>query len=161
MATKATPKKAAPKKAPKQTQEQTLVEQRTVTTAQIEEQEKRTGDMPKGADIVYVGLNRPTAILYTLKSGKQVLIGGNAAHLIGLNQAAPLPGPGAFGITAVERADWEEIQATYGKTAIFKSERIFALNTQKSALDKARDLAHTRSNLEPEKPSGAKKVMGA
>ena len=147
------PAKTASKKAPELATE----ERKTITTAEIEEQEKRMGGMPKGADIVFVGLNRPTGILYTLKSGKRVLIGGNAVHLCKLNEARPLPMPGAYGITPVERADWEEIKATYGNTAIFKSGRIFANDTQSSALAQAKDNKDTRHGLEPAKPSGTTK----
>lgn len=123
-------------------------EARTITTTEIEEQERRV-TMPRNATgIVFVALNRPTGIRYLLRDGRHVDIGGNAAHLFGTDRGF-LPGKGAFGITPVAQDDWEEIKATYGQTAIFKSGRIFAHETRNDALAHAREMKDAKSGLEP------------
>lgn len=99
-------------------------------------------------DSVIVCLNRAQGIRFTLKSGQTVEVAGNAVHLRG-REMGVLPTGGAFGMTTVPRAAWEEIAATYKDTALFKSGRIFAQGSRASALAQARDLEETRHGLEP------------
>lgn len=101
-----------------------------------------------GADTVIVCLNRAQGIRYTLKNGQTVDVAGNAVHLRGRDKGV-LPTGGAFGMTTVPREAWEEIQATFGETALFKSGRIFAQTSRASALAQAREHAETRNGLEP------------
>ena len=101
-----------------------------------------------GADTVIVCLNRAQGIRYKLKNGQTVDVAGNAVHLRGRDKGV-LPTGGAFGMTTVPREAWEEIQATFGETALFKSGRIFAQNSRASALAQAREHAETRNGLEP------------
>lgn len=100
-----------------------------------------------GATVI-VCLNRAQGIRFTLKSGQTVEVAGNAVHLRG-REMGVLPTGGAFGMTTVPRAAWEEIAATYKDTALFKSGRIFAQASRASALAQARDLEETRHGLEP------------
>lgn len=99
-------------------------------------------------DTVIVCLNRAQGIRFTLKSGQTVEVAGNAVHLRGRGMGV-LPTGGAFGMTTVPRAAWEEIAATYKDTALFKSGRIFAQGSRASALAQARELEETRHGLEP------------
>lgn len=123
-------------------------ETRTITTSEIEEQERRV-TMPRNASgFVFVALNRPAGICYLLRDGRHVDIGSNAAPLFGTDRGI-LPGKGHFGITPVAKDDWEEIKATYGQTAIFKSGRIFAHDSRDDSLAHAREMKEAKSGLEP------------
>lgn len=117
----------------------------TITTTELEEKKVKQATSP---DMVFVALNRPTGIRYSLKNGRTVEIGGNAAHLIGKDMGI-LPVKGGFGLTPIAKSDWEEIRATYGETALFKSGRIFAQEKQADALAQTRELKDTTSGLEP------------
>lgn len=101
-----------------------------------------------GGSTVCVALNRAAGITFTLKSGKKVSIAGSAVHLRG-KEMGILPTGGAFGLTTVEAADWEEIQARFGNTALFKSGRIFASSNKTEAIAEAKDKGDTRNGLEP------------
>lgn len=101
-----------------------------------------------GGDTVIVCLNRAQGIRFTLKNGQTVEVAGNAVHLRG-REMGVLPTGGAFGMTTVPRAAWEEIAATYKDTALFKSGRIFAQGSRASALAQAREREETRHGLEP------------
>lgn len=102
----------------------------------------------QGKDTVIVCLNRAQGIRFTLKSGQTIEVAGNAVHLRG-REMGVLPTGGAFGMTAIPREAWEEIQATFGDTALFKSGRIFAQDSRASAMAQARDYSETRHGLEP------------
>ena len=117
----------------------------TITTTELEEKKVKQA---ASSDMVFVALNRPTGIRYAMKDGRTVEIGGNAAHLIGKDMGI-LPVKGGFGLTPIARSDWEEIKATYGETALFKSGRIFAQEKQADALAQTRELKDTTSGLEP------------
>ena len=104
----------------------------TSTAADAPEPETR-------GDTVIVCLNRAQGIRFTLKNGQTVEVAGNAVHLRG-REMGVLPTGGAFGMTTIPRAAWEEIEAVYKDTALFKSGRIFA---------QARELGETRHGLEP------------
>ena len=99
-------------------------------------------------DTVIVCLNRAQGIRFTLKSGQTVEVAGNAVHLRGRGIGV-LPTGGAFGMTTLPRAAWEEIESVYKDTALFKSGRIFAQGSRASALAQARELEETRHGLEP------------
>lgn len=101
-----------------------------------------------GGDTVIVCLNRAQGIRFTLKNGQTVEVVGNAVHLRG-REMGVLPTGGAFGMTTIPRAAWEEIEAIYKDTALFKSGRIFAQASRPSALAQARELGETRHGLEP------------
>lgn len=114
----------------------------TSTAAEVE-----TAENP-GTDTVIVCLNRAQGIRFTLKDGQTVEVAGNAVHLRG-RELGVLPPGGAFGMTSVPRAAWEEIEAAYKDTALFKSGRIFAQCSRASALAQARERGETRHGLEP------------
>lgn len=101
-----------------------------------------------GGSTVCVALNRAAGITFTLKSGKKVSVAGNAVHLKG-KEMGMLPTGGAFGLTTVEAADWEEIKTRFAKTALFKSGRIFAMSNKTEAIAAAKEKANTRNGLEP------------
>lgn len=97
---------------------------------------------------VFVCLNQPHGIKFRLKSGRVVHIEGNAAHLRGA-EMGKLP-VGAYGMTMIPEADWEEIKATYAPfMGIFQAGLIFASSDRNSAEDQAEDQAETRHGREP------------
>ena len=97
---------------------------------------------------VMVCLNRPTGIKFRLRDERTVTINGNAADLKGQDMGV-LP-VGAYGMTLVSNADWEEIKATYGASLpIFARGLIFAGNDTASAVAEARDKAGLRNGFEP------------
>ena len=114
----------------------------TSTAAEVETAET------SGTDTVIVCLNRAQGIRFVLKNGQPVEVAGNAVHLRG-RELGVLPTGGAFGMTTVPRAAWEEIEAVYKDTALFKSGRIFAQGSRASALAQAREREETRHGLEP------------
>lgn len=113
-----------------------------------------------GADTVIVALNRAQGVIFSLPGGRQVEVFGNSVHLKG-KEMGVLPSGGAFGLTPVDRADWEEIKRIYGRTSLFKSGRIFAQNSQSEALEQAKDHAETRHGLEPTKGKTTEKADSA
>lgn len=120
----------------------------TLATASSTADEDALSPEGRGNDTVIVCLNRAQGIRFSLKSGQTVEVAGNAVHLRG-REMGVLPVGGAFGMTAIPRKAWEEIQATFGDTALFKSGRIFAQDSRASAMAQARDHSETRHGLEP------------
>lgn len=128
----------------------------TTTTTDAIEQELQ-GTTNASGDTVVVCLNRPVGIKYKLRDGREVVIPGNSAHLRG-KEMGELNIGGGFSLTVVKRADWEEIEATYKDTALFKQGRIFASASRKEALAQAKDKKSTRHGLEPSKGIKTKPV---
>lgn len=97
---------------------------------------------------VYVCLNRPTGIKFKLSGGRVVKIDGNAIDLRGA-PIGVLP-VGAYGITRVPEADWQEIKAMYSASMpIFERGLIFASSDMSSATAEAQDKQSLRNGLEP------------
>lgn len=109
-------------------------------------------EKPAG-DKVFVGLNRATGILFDLapNGDKRVHIYGNAEHLRG-REMGILP-VGAFGMTEVNRADWEEIAKRYGEMEIFKNGLIFAADSKADFVAMAEERKSLRHGLEPIDPA--------
>lgn len=96
---------------------------------------------------VYVALNRPLAIQFTMPDGRKVVIAGNADHLRGQEKGV-LP-VGGYGLTRVATADWEYIEKTYGGMEIFKNGLIFAHEKKGFAKAEAEERSELRNGLEP------------
>lgn len=106
---------------------------------------------PSAADTVVVALNRASGIVFPMPDGRRVTINGNAAHLRGREKGI-LP-IGAFGLTTVDRSDWEYIKKTYGPSMkLFESGLIFAAERKADAVDMAEERAELRHGLEPVDP---------
>lgn len=102
------------------------------------------------ANTVVVALNRPTGIQFSMPDGRKVLINGNAAHLRG-EEKGVLP-VGAFGLTTIDRDDWEYIKKTYGRMEVFENGLLFAAERKADAIDEAEEKAELRHGLEPINP---------
>lgn len=100
-----------------------------------------------GGETVVVALNDSLDRVYTLAGGRQVRLNCGSTHLRGAKRAQ-LP-VGAYGLTVLAKADWEEIRAIYGQTAVFKNGLIFAQSSQSKAEDQAAERRETRHGLEP------------
>jgi hypothetical protein len=100
---------------------------------------------------VFIALCHPTGIKFSLPGGKTVLIKGNAHHLRGREKGI-LP-VGGFGLTSVDKADWEEIKRVYGRMEIFKSGLIFAQDSRAKATDESGEKAELRHGREPVDPA--------
>ena len=123
-----------------------------VDAAQAPEPETATTKTPEVKlvsknDTVFVALNHPQGIAFGMPNGRRVEIQGNAVRLRGKEKGV-LP-VGAFGLTRVDREDWEYIQKTYGSMPIFKSGLIFARDSKSDAADQAEDHTKTRHGREP------------
>ena len=134
---------------------QTTQETTTTTTDAIEQELQ--GTVSNTGDTVVVCLNRPVGIKYKLRDGREIVIPGNSAHLRG-KEMGELNIGGGFSLTVVKRTDWEEIEATYKDTALFKQGRIFAAANHTEALAQAKDKKSTRHGLEPTKGVKTKPV---
>ena len=102
------------------------------------------------SNTVIVALNNPTGISFDLAGNRTVTLNGNAENLRGLDKGH-IPA-GAFGLTAIDRADWDEIKAKYGHMRLFKSGLCFAANSSSAAEAEAkerRDTRHGREAIDP------------
>jgi hypothetical protein len=107
---------------------------------------KDTDAAPDSATGVFVALNHPQGIIFTLPNNRKVTISGNAEHLRGKEKGV-LP-VGGFGLTRIEASEWEYIQAEYGHMAIFKHGLIFAHSRKAKARDEAEEKVETRHGRE-------------
>ena len=96
---------------------------------------------------VAVALNRQTGITFAMPDGRKVTINGNSTRLRG-REKGTLP-VGGFGITIVDKTDWEYIVKTYGGMEVFKSGLLFAADKKAKAQDEAEEKEETRHGLEP------------
>ena len=108
------------------------------------------GDQALAGDTVFVALNHPSGIKFTLKDGRQVVIKGHSTHLRG-KEMGILP-VGRYGLTQVSKDDWEEIQRIYGRMEIFQNGLIFARPRKSEAEDQAEEMRGTRHGREPVNP---------
>lgn len=99
------------------------------------------------ATTVAVALNRQTGIAFPMPDGRKVVINGNAAHLRGREKGI-LP-VGAFGITVIQKDDWDYIEKKYGGMDIFKNGLLFAADKKSRAQDEATEKEELRHGLEP------------
>ena len=113
------------------------------TSTAVEQVEKTTSK----SGTVMVGLNRAQGITFRLPGGRNVTVAGNAVHLRG-KEMGVLPPAGSFGLTTINKSDWEEIEKIYGNTALFRSGRIFAATGKTDALHEAKEREETRNGLE-------------
>lgn len=107
---------------------------------------------PVSADTVVVALNRASGIAFSMPDGRRVTVNGNAAHLRGKEKGV-LP-IGGYGLTTIDRSDWEYIRKTYGPSMkLFASGLIFAAERTADAVDMADERAELRHGLEPVDPT--------
>jgi hypothetical protein len=102
---------------------------------------------PSSSETVCVAANIPLDIRFKLRSGKSVIINGNASHLRGDDKGV-LP-VGGYGLTVIPRESWEEIQKTYGGMRAFKEGLIFACDTRGDAEREADSRSGLRNGNEP------------
>lgn len=104
------------------------------------------GIEPKN-DKVIVCLKHPQGIKFNLPNNRYVIIEGNAAHLKGLKSGI-LP-DGGFGMTVIDRQDWEYIKKTYSTLNMFKNGLIFSSNDKASAAQQSKEHDEIKSGMEP------------
>ncbi len=104
------------------------------------------GIEPKN-DKVIVCLKHPQGIKFNLPNNRYVIIKGNAANLKGLKSGI-LP-DGGFGMTVIDRQDWEHIKKTYSTMNVFKNGLIFASNDKASAARQSNEYDEIKSGMEP------------
>lgn len=101
----------------------------------------------KKNEYVIVCLKHPQGIKFNLPNKHSIIINGNAAHLRG-NRAPILPQDG-YGMTTINKDDWEYIKKTYSSMNIFKSGLIFASADAASAESQAKEHDEIKSGFEP------------
>ena len=104
------------------------------------------GIEPKN-DKVIVCLKHPQGIKFNLPNNRYVIIEGNAAHLKGLKSGI-LP-DGGFGMTVIDRQDWNYIKKTYSTLNVFKNGLIFSSNDKASAARQSKEHDEIKSGMEP------------
>lgn len=104
------------------------------------------GIEPKN-DKVIVCLKHPQGIKFNLPNNRYVIIEGNAAHLKGLKSGI-LP-DGGFGMTVIDRQDWNYIKKTYSTLNVFKNGLIFSSDDKASAASQSKEYDEIKSGMEP------------
>lgn len=102
---------------------------------------------PRSSDLVCVALNRPYGISFRMPNGRKVEFKGNGQALIGKEKGI-LP-IGAYGMTMVDKEDWEWIYSNYKSMPIFKNGLCFATTRKADAVDEAESRDDLRNGLEP------------
>ena len=122
-------------------------QQDSVYIPETQEDVQKAGAGSNGNTVV-VALCHPHGIQFLLDGGKRrVKLNGNAANLRG--QAKGVLPVGGFGLTEIPEADWQAIQAAYGKMEIFTSGLCFASEKRRDVLAEADDKAELRHGREP------------
>lgn len=98
-------------------------------------------------DKVIVCLKHPQGIKFKLPNNRHVIIKGNATHLKGLKSGI-LP-DGGFGMTVIDRQDWEHIKKTYSTMNVFENGLIFASDNNASAKSQSKEHDEIKSGMEP------------
>lgn len=107
------------------------------------------GDVSKTSEKVIVLFRSRQSQSFLLSGGRTVTINGNAVYLANAAQGA-LP-EGGYGMTVIDRADWDEIKARYGKTYAgwFRSGRLQVSTNEKKAVNFAIDHAGDKTGDDP------------
>lgn len=113
---------------------------------------------PTVSNTVVVALNYPLGITFDLSKERRVKLNGNAESLRGKDKGQ-LP-VGAFGLTVIDRADWEEIKAKYGTMRLFRSGLIFVSDSKSNAEAEAEEKKETRHGLEAVDPKKDVQLKG-
>lgn len=127
--------------------------ERTPDPAPVVESEQTTV-----SNTVVVALNYPLGITFDLSKERRVKLNGNAEGLRGKDKGQ-LP-VGAFGLTVIDRADWEEIKAKYGTMRLFRSGLIFVSDSKSNAEAEAEEKKETRHGLEAVDPKKDVQLKG-
>lgn len=101
----------------------------------------------QSSNTVFVALNRPNGIQFTMPDGRKVKINGNACDLRGKEKGV-LP-IGAFGLTELDSEDWDYIKKTYGRMELFENGLLFASDKKEKAKAEASEKEETRNGFEP------------
>lgn len=123
-----------------------VLENEQQETATEQEAPAVHGIEPKN-DKVIVCLKHPQGIKFNLPDKRYVIIKGNAANLKGLKSGI-LP-DGGFGMTVIDRQDWEYIKKTYSTLNVFKNGLIFSSNDKASAKSQSKEHDEIKSGMEP------------
>ena len=110
------------------------------------------------SNTIVVALNYPLGITFDLSKERRVKLNGNAESLRGKDKGQ-LP-VGAFGLTVIDRADWEEIKAKYGTMRLFRSGLIFVSDSKSNAEAEAEEKKETRHGLEAVDPKKDVQLKG-
>lgn len=102
---------------------------------------------PKSNDLVCVALNRPYGIAFRMPDGRKVEFRGNGESLIGREKGV-LP-VGAYGLTMVDREDFEWIYKNFKSMPVFKNGLCFATKRKADATEEAESRDDLRNGLEP------------
>ncbi len=123
------------------------IENDTVTKEPAKQEAPAVHGIEPKNDKVIVCLKHPQGIKFNLPNNRYVIIKGNAAHLKGLKSGI-LP-DGGFGMTVIDRQDWEYIKKTYSTMNVFKNGLIFASNNKTSAESQSKEHDEVKSGMEP------------
>lgn len=95
---------------------------------------------------------------FFLSDGRSVTINGNAVYLAGADGGA-LPA-GGYGVTTIDKADWDEIVTTYGVMyrGWFESGKLKIEKTERKAIDYAHDNADDDAGDNPVEATEAPKI---
>lgn len=106
-------------------------------------------DESKTSETVTVLFRSRQSQTFILSGNREVTINGNAVYLANAMGGA-LPS-GGYGMTIIDRADWEEIKARYGKTYAgwFRSGRLQVRDRQQKAVNYAIDHADDKTGDDP------------
>ncbi len=110
------------------------------------------------SDSVVIALNSAHGIEFDISGNRKVRINGNAEGLRGKDKGhIPV---GAFGLTVVKRADWEEVKKRYHKMRVFRSGLLVEATSKTEAEEEAEERKDTRNGLEPIDPNKDPQLRG-
>ena len=133
------------------------VKKTTATEAtKVEAVQEKVKDVKeaKAPENITVCLNYPHDLTFQLKdrggNPRNITIRGNAYQLRGKPMGV-LPTKGAYGLTSIKRADWEEIKKEHGDLLLIKNHLLFANEPDKvdDEVKEAQDLVNGYEPVDP------------
>jgi hypothetical protein len=112
-----------------------------------------------GDDRVCVAVNLPRGISYMLGK-RMVTLAGSGSALVDTAGGRLIPPPGTYGLTMVDKADWEEIVKRYGESVPFKAGLIFSAGGEAATGREALGRSGVRHGYEPSEESPAEGGAG-
>jgi len=109
--------------------------------ASVEEATANQKKTAKGNVTVACGI--PMGLKLELKDGPLSLKGMPLSQIVNARDGGFLPA-GKYGLTTVTEAQWEEIQAKYGKCDFIQNGVVFAKNDRDEVVEKAVELSETK-----------------
>lgn len=127
----------------------------TVRTVSSGESTVNIGNSSRTAETVAVLFRSRSSQTFLLPRGRKVTINGNAVYLANAHGGA-LPA-GGYGVTVVDKADWDEVMKLYGKTYApwFRSGRLQVRERETKAVNFALDHAGDKTGDDPMPNKGA------